>query len=455
MDPERLMTASMRSASWGRVASQVMAAALTAVDPAEAVKAHLHRDGDKLHLPEKMYALDAYKGIYLFGAGKAGAPMARATGAILGSHLTGGLVIVKEGYAGDKEEIEARGVEIVEAGHPIPDQRGQQAAWRMMRMLEGLGADDLVISLISGGGSALMHAPAGEVSLEDMQQLTEVLLRVGADITEINTLRKHLDLIKGGGFARTAAPAELITLVLSDVIGDPLDVIASGPTVPDSSTFRDAWQVLKRYRIMDQAPASIRQHLLRGVRGEIPDSPKAGDPIFEKVVNIIVGNNTQAAEAALHTARSAGYRSLLLTSRLRGEARQAGRALGALGRQVRKSDNAQQVCLIVGGETTVTIYGDGKGGRNMELALGAVEELAGLEGVGLLTLATDGGDGPTDAAGAAVTGDSLMRAMLLGLDPRDHLARNDSYHFFEALDDLIKPGATQTNVNDLAFLFVS
>lgn len=454
MNQEIKMTASMRSSAWGKAAVQVMTAALEAVDPSKAVSAHLHRDGNRLFVAGRSYDLAAYKRVYLFGAGKAGVPMARAAREVIGRSLAGGLVIVKDGYAGDTADLEAWGVEIVEAGHPIPDQRGQESAVRMIHKLEGIGVGDLAVCLISGGGSALMHVPAGDVSLEDLQQLTAILLAVGADITEINTLRKHLDRIKGGGLARAAAPAEVLTLVLSDVVRDPLDVIASGPTVPDSSTFQDAWEVLERYKIVERTPLSVRDHLLKGLRGEIPDSPKAGDPIFERVTNLIVGNNAQAAEAAGQAAREAGYHTLVLTSQLQGEARRAGRALGALARQVKSSVRDQPVCLIAGGETTVTLSGTGKGGRNQELALGAVEELAGLEGVSLLSLATDGGDGPTDAAGAVATGDSLARALLLGLDPRDYQARNDSYHFFGALGDLIKTGPTQTNVNDLAFLFI-
>jgi glycerate 2-kinase len=450
-----LTSASMRSASWGKTATQVMAAALEAVDPARAVKTHLSLEGNRLLVPGKSYDLNNYQRIYLFGAGKAGVPMARAAGELIGDQLTGGLVIVKDGYSGDATDLKVMGVEIIEAGHPIPDRRGQEAARRMIGMLEELGPEDMAICLISGGGSALMHVPADDVSLEDLQELTSILLGVGADIKEINTLRKHLDSIKGGGLAQAAAPAEVVTLVLSDVVGDPLDVIASGPTVPDSSTFRDSWEVLERYKIAERTPASIRNHLKRGIQRQIPDTPKAGDPIFERVFNFIVGNNAQAAQAAAQAARSAGCHTLVLTSRMQGEARRAGRALGALARQVKRAVETQPYCLIAGGETTVTISGDGKGGRNMELALAAVEELAGLEGVGLLSLATDGGDGPTDAAGAAVTGDSLAQAVMLGLDPRDYLARNDSYHFFEVLGDLLKPGPTQTNVNDLAFLFIS
>jgi glycerate 2-kinase len=452
VDPESLMTFSMRSAAWGEVAALVMAAALEAVDPGVAVSEHLRRDKNQLLISGKTYDLSAYRRIILIGAGKAGAPMARASAELLGGYLVGGLVIVKEGYLGDPIDP---AIEVFEAGHPIPDQRGQDATLRMLDMLDGLGRKDLVLFLISGGGSALMHVPVEGVSLADLQQLTAILLAVGADITEINTLRKHLDRVKGGGLAQAAAPAEMVTLVLSDVVGDPLDVIASGPTIPDSSTFQDAYKVLERYSILDQIPVSVREHLSRGVRGEIPDTPKRDDPIFERGVHIIVGNNRRAAEAAARAARSIGFRTLLLTSRLQGEARQAGKILGALARQVGRVAGSGPVCLIAGGETTVTVSGDGHGGRNQELALGAVEELAGLAGVGLLALATDGGDGPTDAAGAVVTGESLERAMLLGLDPRAYLARNDAYHFFDHLDDLLKPGPTQTNVNDLTFLFVT
>jgi glycerate 2-kinase len=452
VDPESLMTFSMRSAAWGEVAALVMAAALEAVDPGVAVSEHLRRDKNQLLISGKTYDLSAYRRIILIGAGKAGAPMARASAELLSGYLVGGLVIVKEGYLGDPIDP---AIEVFEAGHPIPDQRGQDATLRMLDMLDGLGRKDLVLFLISGGGSALMHVPVEGVSLADLQQLTAILLAVGADITEINTLRKHLDRVKGGGLAQAAAPAEMVTLVLSDVVGDPLDVIASGPTIPDSSTFQDAYKVLERYSILDQIPVSVREHLSRGVRGEIPDTPKRDDPIFERGVHIIVGNNRRAAEAAARAARSIGFRTLLLTSRLQGEARQAGKILGALARQVGRVAGSGPVCLIAGGETTVTVSGDGHGGRNQELALGAVEELAGLAGVGLLALATDGGDGPTDAAGAVVTGESLERAMLLGLDPRAYLARNDAYHFFDHLDDLLKPGPTQTNVNDLTFLFVT
>ena len=455
--PDQLATDSLLSEPWGLQATHILRAALLAVDPAESVHRHLKRQGNQLDLDGNYFDLTRYRKVILVGAGKAGTPMARAVIECLEGHLIGGLVIVKEGYAESGEDLAAKGVTIFEAGHPFPDERGRLGTRRILEVLHEVSSEDLVVCVISGGGSALMHALAPGVSLEDMQRLTGLMLSAGADIQEINSLRKHLDQIKGGGLARAAAPAEVITLILSDVVGDPLDVIASGPTVPDRSSFQDAWTVLERYDLLDRVPASIHEHLERGVRGEIPETPKDGENIFRKVTHCLVGSNQQAAEAALRAGCELGFEGMLLTTRLQGEARARGRALGALLRQLVNARQAdlltRPICLVAGGETTVTITGSGKGGRNQEVALGAVAELAGLDGVGLVTLATDGGDGPTDAAGAVVTGNTLKRALSIGMDPQDYLLRNDSYHFFDDLGDLIKTGPTQTNVNDLTFLF--
>lgn len=455
---DQLATYSLLSAPWGGQAIQIMKVALAAVDPTESVHRRLRRQGNQLDLDGKSFDLTRYRKVILIGAGKAGTPMARAVVDCLEGRLDGGLVIVKEGYAEGAEDLAAKGVTIFEAGHPIPDERGRLGTQGILELLHGVSSEDLVVCVISGGGSALMHAPVHGVSLEDMQGVTGLLLSAGADIQEINTLRKHLDQIKGGGLAKAAAPAEVLTLILSDVVGDPQDVIASGPTVPDLSSFADAWAVLEQYDLVSQVPGSIREHLERGVRGAIRETPKAGDDIFRQVTNCIVGSNQQAADAALGAAREIGIEGVLLTTRLQGEARARGRAMGALLRQLVNARDAKllkaPICLIAGGETTVTITGTGKGGRNQEVALGAVAELAGLDGAGLVTLATDGGDGPTDAAGAVVTGDSMRRANALGMDAQDYLLRNDSYRFFDALGDLIKTGPTQTNVNDLTFLFV-
>jgi glycerate 2-kinase len=312
-----------------------------------------------------------------------------------------------------------------------------------------------VICLISGGGSAILVSPMDGLSLADLQDLTSTLLASGANINQINTLRKHLDRVKGGKLAKLAAPAQVASLILSDVVGDPLEAIASGPTVPDPTSYADALQILERLDILHEIPQSVFDHISKGAKGDLPENPKPGDSLFEKVHNVLVGTNLSAASAAMQQANQEGYNTLLLTTFLQGEARQVSRVLTAIARQVASNNQpiSRPACILAGGETTVTLTGDGKGGRNQEMALAAVSDLAGLEQVALVTFATDGGDGPSDAAGAIVTSETLARARQLGLQPFDYLSRNDSYHFFEVLGDLIKTGPTQTNVNDLAFIF--
>jgi hydroxypyruvate reductase len=344
---------------------------------------------------------------------------------------------------------------VLPGGHPIPTGDSLRSAQSLAEFLADGRADDLVFCLISGGGSALMTLPQDGVSLEDMQSLTRLLLASGADIGEINTLRKHLDRVKGGGLARLAAPAQLVTLVLSDVIGSPLDVIASGPTVADLSTYGDAYGILEKYHLDAKAHAAVISSLHKGLRGESPETVKPGDSLLERVTNQVIASNTHAAQAALAQAQAEGFNPLLLTTYLQGEAVQAGGVLASILRQVQDTGQpvARPACIVVGGETTVTLRGSGLGGRNQELALGAVRLLAGLPGVALVTLATDGEDGPTDAAGAIVTGDILPRASGLGLELQRAMQENDSYHFFDPTKALLKPGPTGTNVNDLAFLF--
>jgi glycerate 2-kinase len=452
--PERLTCPLIQNKPWGVALARILTAALGAVDPASVVARSLIRRNDHLQAGEQIYTLDQFEKIWLVGAGKAGVPMAVAAARTLGAYLYQGLVIVKEGYAEGKQELPSH-LEILEAGHPVPDERGLNATRRMRAMLEEAGPNDLVICLISGGGSALFTDPAGDLTLADLQKLTRLLLASGATINEINSLRKHLDTVKGGGLARLAAPAHLLTLILSDVVGDPLDVIASGPTVADSSTFNEAWEVLERYSLIDQTPAGVLDWLQAGKSARIPETPKPGDDLFERVNNLVVGSNRLAAEAAILQSQVEGFHPLLLTTFLQGEARQTGNMLAAIARQIAASGQPvpRPACIVVGGETTVTVQGDGLGGRNQELALGAVRPMASIPDVALVTLATDGGDGPTDAAGAIVTGESLSQALGLNLDPDDFLRRNDSYHFFDKLGALLKPGPTQTNVNDLAFLF--
>lgn len=301
-----------------------------------------------------------------------------------------------------------------------------------------------------------MTAPRHGIALADLQTLTNDLLACGATINEINILRKHLDDVKGGGLARLAAPAQLACLILSDVVGNPLDVIASGPTVPDPSTFEDCWQIILRYRLETKLAPSIRKTLQDGLAGQIAETLKPGDTTFLRTQNLLVGSNFLAARAALESAQHAGFHTLLLTTHLQGEARNAGQMLAAIARQIAETGQPlpRPACIAVGGETTVTLTGQGLGGRNLELALAAVRDLHGVPNCLLTTFATDGEDGPTDAAGAIVTGETLARAQALELDPGQFLLANDSYHFFDALGDLFKPGSTGTNVNDLAFLWL-
>jgi glycerate 2-kinase len=452
INPELFLTTTLSSKAWGAPVMRILAAALQAVEPQAAVGQHMRRRGNQLTIGERQYDLDRLQRVYVVGAGKAGVPMARAAAEILGDHLEAGVVVVKEGYAGDTASIGP--ISIREAGHPIPDERGCQGAEAIIRLLEATQSGDLVISLISGGGSAILVSPMGGLSLSDLQDLTAILLASGANINQINALRKHLDQVKGGKLAKLAFPAQVASLILSDVVGDPLKAIASGPTVPDPTSFQDVLDILENLGITNEVPTAILDHITKGVQGHIPENPKPGDPLFENVHNVLIGTNQSAAMAALRQAQTEGFHTLLLTTFLQGEARQVSRVLTSIAHQITCSNQPlpRPACIVAGGETTVTLRGDGKGGRNQELALAAVTDLAGLENVALLTLATDGGDGPTDAAGAIVTGETYQRAQQTGLDPLKYLSNNDSYHFFDALGDLLKPGPTQTNVNDLALI---
>lgn len=457
MNPERLLTDTLRELPHGMAVARILAAALAAVEPGAAVRRFLRREGETLVAGDVVYDLRAFDRVWIIGAGKAGAPMAVAAADIVGECLTGGVIVVKEGHL-TTEHIAALQprVAILEAGHPLPDARGVAAGERIAELLTQLGERDLALALISGGGSALLTRPAPGINLDDLQRLTEVLLACGASINDINTLRRHLDTLKGGGLARLAAPATVITLVLSDVVGDPLDVIASGPTVADPTTFADALNVLERYTILNQTPVAILRRLQRGARGEIAETPKPGDPALGRVCNLIIGSNRLAAEAAQAAAHREGFNALILTTFLQGEARIVGRVLAAIAREIAEHNRPipRPACIIAGGETTVTLRGDGRGGRNQELALAAATDLARTPGALLVALATDGGDGPTDAAGAVVSTTTLQRAERLGLDAAAALDCNDSYPFFDALGDLLRPGATHTNVNDLALVVV-
>jgi hydroxypyruvate reductase len=421
------------------------------VDPAEAVRRTMRREGDCLLVDGRHYDLGAFAHIYVVGTGKAGASMAQAVEGILGERLTAGHVNVKYDHV-----LPTAVVRIHEAGHPIPDAAGVAGAGRIADLVAVAGADDLVICLISGGGSALMPAPVAGVSLDDLQALTDALLREGATINEINTIRKHLDQLKGGHLARLAGPAAVISLILSDVVGNPLDVIASGPTVPDTSTFADALGLLERYNLAGRMPAAVADHLRRGAAGELPDTPKAGDPLFARVQNVVVASNDIAAAAAEAAARDLGFHAQVLSTYVEGEAREVAKVYAALAKEVLATGRPlpRPACLIAGGETTVTLRGRGKGGRNQELALMAALRIDGLADVAVACLATDGTDGPTDASGALATGDTIARARARGLDAWQYLENNDAYPFFAALGDLLLTGPTHTNVNDLTLILI-
>ena len=410
---------------------RILAAALDAVDPYKAVQMYLPRLGGR---------------VFGLAIGKAAIPMMDAL--VEKFPLAGGLAVTKFA-SGQSRELYS----VIEGGHPIPDARSWEAGERVLEFVSSLEEEDTLVCLISGGGSALVTAPL--VPLEDLQALTSLLLSSGARIDEINTLRRRLDRIKGGGLAR-ATEARIISLILSDVIRNPLEAIASGPTAADPTTREDALNILEKYLGLT---TETRRHgdslnsVLQCLRGSKNlETLKSDNPIFARVQNIIIGDNKLAAQAALAQAERDGFHAQIMTNELQGEAREVGSEL-AQRLRVETSKRTRPFCLIAGGETTVTIQGKGKGGRNQELALAAVNELAGLEGVMLVALGTDGDDGPTDAAGAVATGESARMAESLGLDAADYLSRNDAYPFFEKLGDLLKTGPSGTNVNDLIFLF--
>lgn len=434
-----------------RLLEQIFWAGVRAVEPEAVINAHVGRRGNHLLVGDRTYDLGDYEQVRLIGAGKASAAMARALEEILADRLSEGLVIVKYGHA-----VPLHRTRVIEAGHPIPDQAGLQGAGELLRLLQGCGERDLVIGTFSGGASALLPAPAPPLDLTQKQQTTQLFLECGADIAEINCIRKHLSRSKGGRLAQAAYPATLIALILSDVVGDRLDVIASGPTVADASRFADCLAVVRRYDLAARLPAPVWQFLQEGAAGLHPETPKVGDPIFARVQNVLVGNNRLALEAARDQAEALGFRTLLLSSGLEGEARRVGRVLAALGKAAGFSGHqvTPPACLLAGGETTVTLQGGGKGGRNQELALAAAIALDGVENLCLLSAGTDGSDGPTEAAGAFADGATCRRARTLELDPADFLARHDAYHFFAALGDLLITGPTRTNVMDIICLLI-
>lgn len=429
---------------------RILATALAAVDPTGAVRRAVRLTGSTLHVGTQQYDLHRGCRVVVVGAGKAAARMGKALEDCLGTRLDAGLLVVKYGHA-----VPTGLLKVVEAGHPVPDQAGEEAAVQMLQLAGGLQKQDLLFVLLSGGASSLLPAPAERLTLADKQQATQLLLRSGATVFEMNAVRKHLSTLKGGGLA-AATQARVISLLLSDVIGDDLGTIGSGPTAPDPTTFADAREVLERYRIWEQVPPAIRDRLRAGMAGAVKETPKPGEPLFRRVHNQIIGNNSAAVEAAARAARQARYHPLILSTSLAGEAKEVAKVYGAIAREIVRANRPvpRPACVIGGGECTVTVRGDGKGGRAQEFALAAAFEIAGLNRVWVAAFGTDGTDGPTDSAGAIVDGQTLSRAAAAGLDPMAALLRNDAYPLFSQLDAHMMTGPTGTNVNDLYILLV-
>ena len=426
--------------------------ALKAADPFEAVMREVKVKGSCLTVGDRRYDLKNYRRIFTIGAGKGSAPMAGAIETLLRDRITDGIVVVKDGYS-----IPARKTLILEAGHPIPDKRGLEAARKIIRLLKQTDEDDLILVLISGGGSALLPAPLKGITLLDQKRVTGLLIGSGATIREINTIRKHISSLHGGRLAKLAYPSTVISLILSDVVGDPVDSIASGPTAPDGTTFKDCIDVLEKYDLMKKTPPPVFRLLKRGCRSRASETPKKDDPAFRRTFNLIVGNNLRCLRAASRKATELGYRTLILSAAIEGETRVVAGMHASFAQEILRSGNPVQspACIISGGETTVTVKGRGLGGRNQEFVLAAALNFGDTKNIVVLSAGTDGTDGPTDAAGAIADSGTIRRAKHHGMDARQFLDRNDSHRFFKRLNDLVITGPTFTNVMDIRILLAA
>ncbi len=430
-------------------AAKIWTSALQAVDPESAISRFVRREGRILKIGRCRFNTDDFRRIWILGAGKAAAPMGRAMEKILGKRLTGGLLVTKYGHS-----LPLRRMEIVEAAHPLPDRNSEAAAARIVSFVESrIEADDLVLCLFSGGASALLVSPPEGITLKDKLTCTRLLLNAGASIYELNAVRKHLSNLKGGRLARLLTPARFASLVLSDVVGDDLSTIASGPLAPDSSTFADCIEIFRRRALWTSVPRAVKRRLQSGAAGRIEETPKANDPAFREGETVVIGSNTGACTAAAQAARRLGYSTMVLTSRLDGDNEEAARFHMNIAFEVifARRPLRRPACIISGGETTVKIRGKGVGGRNQEFALHCARRLADMPFPCLVvSLGTDGTDGPTDAAGALADSRTILRSMPHGASfYDDSLKNNDSYSFFKCLGDLIVTGPTRTNVMDI------
>jgi hydroxypyruvate reductase len=432
----------------------IWTAALQAVDPEAAVRKYVKRRKNILDIDARRFDLDTIKNVWILGSGKAAAPMGRALEKILGKYLSGGFLSTKYGHGLDLKKID-----VLEAGHPLPDKNSEAAAQRIHSFIkERVEPDDLVICVFSGGASSLMVSPAHGITLEDKLQCSEILMHAGAGIHELNSVRKHLSGLKGGGLARLLQHVRVVALVLSDVVGDDIATIASGPTAPDPTTFFDCIEVFRKMGISKRVPPAVLRRFEQGCAGRLQETMKHGDADFKEIPSIIIGNNAMACTAAFKAARRMGYRSMVLTSRLEGDTEAAARLHMSIMEEIMREDRPvrRPACVISGGETTVEVTGDGRGGRNQEFVLHCVRYLAELETPGIVaSLGTDGTDGPTDAAGAVADNSTLTRSLKYGADfLKDSLDNNDSYTYFKRLGDLIMTGPTRTNVMDLHIMLV-
>jgi hydroxypyruvate reductase len=426
---------------------QIIPPLLNALDPGALLRKKIRYRNGIIQWDGQSYQVTPNRSVYVIGAGKGSARMAEELEQILGDAIADGVVVTKYGYG-----LPGRKVRIIEACHPIPDKKGEAGAKEVLALARHAKRGDLVIGLWSGGGSALLPLPSSGVSLEAKQKVTDLLLRSGAVIGEINTVRKHLSQIKGGQLAQAVGPARMVNFILSDVVGDRLDVIASGPTVPDPTRFSDAIEILKRYRLLEEVDPSVRLVLEEGARGERSETPKR---LGRQIENVLIGNGERVANEAARRLRAMGFRPQILTSVLEGESREVAKVLVALAKEIQHRQKGNRICLIAGGETTVTVRGKGKGGRCQEFALSAALSLAGSTGITAAAFSTDGTDGPTDAAGAVADGETVRLAARKGIDARRALADNDAYSFFDALGDLIRTGPTRTHLNDLYLLLIT
>lgn len=419
---------------------------LKAADPEKAVKNHLRIMDNRLIINNHVFEINKFSSIYVVGAGKASGKMAKAIEELLLSQISDGIVIIPKGL-----KIETKKIKLIKGDHPIPSERNVKATMKIIELIEEAEKDSLIISLISGGGSALLTLPAENITVKEISEITQQLLKSGANIKEINTVRKHLSQVKGGQLARKAYPRQVISLIISDVVGDPIDMIASGPTAPDPTTFRDAYNILNKYNIWINTPLKIKKRIMEGVTGKVKETPKKDDAVFSRVLNVVIGGNLLALKAIKRKAEKLKLNAIILSSQIEGEARQVGKIFSSIIREIKISGNPVKppATIIGGGETTVKVIGKGLGGRNQELALSAAISIKGLARTVIVAIGSDGIDGVTDAAGAIVDGETIIKAEELGLEAIKYLENNDSYTFFKKLGgSLIYTGVTGTNVND-------